>query len=160
MLVAYRYDAHKLTGHGHDCAPETFETILVNQEDSHGADADATALSRPSGQPDQTVPAHQSRSRLSLFDGTSSEENTSEDSGSEAIRQLLVLEGPEQLHKQWLTSAIASQFCESVYHPYTSLKYHTLLAAALLGNYRSGNELADLSLVVDPADSLVQDRTI
>jgi len=36
---------------------------------------------------------------------------------------------------------------ESVYYPYTSLKYHTLLVAALLDNYRAGHSFDELSLV-------------
>jgi hypothetical protein len=49
---------------------------------------------------------------------------------------------------------------ESVFHPYTSLKYHTLLVAALLANYRAGWAFADLSLVVDRSDTIVPFRTI
>jgi len=159
LLVAYRHDAHKLTGHGHDTAPDAFEGVKVNQKVPLGADADAAALSRPSGQPEQTVSAHQSRCRLSLLSGTSTEA-TSEDPPIEAMRQLLTADDPEQLHRQWLTSTVAGRFNESVYYPYTSLKYHTLLVAALLDNYRAGNEFQNLSLVVDPGDVLVPHRTI
>ena len=47
-----------------------------------------------------------------------------------------------------------------MYHPYTSLKYHTLLVAALLDNYRAGNEFADLRLIVDSAGEVVPFRTV
>ncbi len=36
------------------------------------------------------------------------------------------------MHRAWLTSDVASGFNESIYYPYTSLKYHTLIVAALL----------------------------
>lgn len=160
LLVAYRHDAHKLTGHAHDSAPEAFEGVPVNQQVPHGADADAAAMSRPGGQPDYTVAAHQSHYRLSLLDGTTREETMAEDPSSETLRRLLAADDSEQLHRQWLSSTVASQFNESVYYPYTSLKYHTLLVAALLDNYRSGNEFTDLWLVVNSPDSLVPHQTI
>ncbi|GAA3862905.1 hypothetical protein GCM10022627_10400 [Haloarcula argentinensis] len=59
------------------------------------------------------------------------------------------------MHRAWLDSNIVSAFTESVYYPYTSLKYHTLLVAVLLDNYRSGHEFADFRLVVDDADEIV-----
>ena len=47
-----------------------------------------------------------------------------------------------------------------MYHPYTSLKYHTLLVAALLDNYRVDHDFADLRLIVDPAGKVVPFRTV
>ena len=47
-----------------------------------------------------------------------------------------------------------------MYHPYTSLKYHTLLVGALLDNYRTDNEFTDLQLIVDPAGKIVPFRTV
>ena len=44
---------------------------------------------------------------------------------------------------------MVTAFNESVYHPDTSLKYHTMLVVALLDNYRTGNEFPDLRLIVD-----------
>jgi hypothetical protein len=64
------------------------------------------------------------------------------------------------MHRRWLSSDVASSFNESIYYPYTSLKYHTLLVAALLDNYRRGHEFRDLALVVDPAGEIVPHRTI
>jgi hypothetical protein len=55
---------------------------------------------------------------------------------------------------------VAAAFTESVYYPYTSLKYHTLLVAALLDTYRAGHEFSDLQLVVDDADEIVSQRTV
>lgn len=159
VLVAYRHDAHKLTGHAHETAPETFDGVPVNQQVPRAADADAAALSRPRGQPEQTVATHQTRYRLSLLDCTSKRETADEPSTPD-LQQLLTDDDPENIHRQWLTSKVASRFNEAISYPYTSLKYHTLLVAALLDTYRSGNEFANLSLVVDPADSIVPHRTI
>jgi hypothetical protein len=41
-----------------------------------------------------------------------------------------------------------------------SLKYHTLLVAALLDNYRAGHDFEELLLLVDDADTIVPHRTI
>jgi hypothetical protein len=64
------------------------------------------------------------------------------------------------MHRAWLESDVISAFNESVYYPNTSLKYHTLLVAALLDNYRAGHEFADLLLVVDRAGEIVSHRTV
>lgn len=55
---------------------------------------------------------------------------------------------------------MAALFNESSYYPYTSLKYHTLLVAALLDNYRAGHDFADLRLIADPGDVIVPHRTV
>ena len=160
LLVAYRHDAHKLMRESHSAASKTFEAVPVNQTVPHGADADAAALSRPSGSPTQTVETHVTHDRLSLLDtsthGTSIDARTL----SASLPELLIQDDPEQLHHTWLTSAIAREFNESVYYPYTSLKYHTLLVAALLDNYRAGHEFDDLQLIVDTVDDVVPVRTI
>ena len=160
LLVAYRHDAHKLMRESHSAASKTFEAVPVNQTVPHGADADAAALSRPSGSPTQTVETHVTHDRLSLLD--SSTHGTSIDARtlSASLPELLIQDDPEQLHHTWLTSAIAREFNESVYYPYTSLKYHTLLVAALLDNYRSGHEFGTLQLVVDPPEDIIPHRTI
>jgi len=59
-----------------------------------------------------------------------------------------------------LTSDIAALFNEAVSYPYTSLKYHTLLVAAFLDNYRDGHAFSDLQLVVDDAETIVPHRTV
>ena len=117
VLVAYRHDAHKLTGHAHETAPETFDGVPVNQQVPRGADADAAALSRPRGQPEQTVATHQTRYRLSLLDCTSKRETADEPSTPD-LQQLLIKDDPEQLHRQWLTSTVASRFNEAISYPY------------------------------------------
>jgi len=46
------------------------------------------------------------------------------------------------------------------YYPYTSLKYHTLLVAALLDNYRDGHKFGNLRLFRDDAEEIVPHRTV
>jgi hypothetical protein len=53
------------------------------------------------------------------------------------------------MHASWLTSDVASRFNESVYFPYTSLKFHVLLVASLLDNYRAGYGFDDLYVVAE-----------
>lgn len=160
LLVAYRHDAHKLTRDPHSTASETFEGVPVNQPVPHGADADAAALSRPSGSPTQTVETHGTHDRLSLLDTDRHDTSVDAQTLSAALPALLTPDDPDQLHHTWLTSTVPREFNESVYYPYTSLKYHTLLVAALLDNYCAGHEFADLELVVDPPDKCVPHRTI
>ena len=76
------------------------------------------------------------------------------------MSDLIDIADAQAAHQQWLTSDVAAGFNESVYHPYTSMKYHTLLVAALLDNYRAGHEFADLSLIVDYPDQIVPFRTV
>jgi len=167
MLAAFRHDAHKFTGESHDNAREEFAGVVVNQTVSQGADSDAAALSRPQQKQEQTVPTHHDHYRLSLLTGESAYDrksrNHTPNKNAEFLRgtidseisNLLTVDNPETAHEQWLTSGVAAAFNESVYHPYTSLKYHTLLVAALLDNYRDGHEFADLRLIVDQANDVV-----
>ncbi len=162
MVAAYRHDAHKLNGEPHEYAPELFAGVEVNQTVPHGADGDASALSRPSGQPEQTVDMHENHYRLSLLSGASHYNPgkfTRADVES-AVRDMLTESDPETIHRAWLESNVVSAFNESVYYPYTSLKYHTLLVAALLDNYREGHAFEDLLLVVDDAEEIVPHRTV
>ena len=162
MVAAYRHDAHKLNGETHDYAPDTFHGVPANQTVPHGADGDASALSRPNGKPEQTVDNHETHYRLSLLTGDShyDPEEFLRPRISEAINDLLTGSDPEAMYRAWLTSDVASGFNESIYYPYTSLKYHTLLVAALLDNYRAGHEFPDLHLVVDDAEEIVPHRTV
>lgn len=162
MVAAYRHDAHKLNGEPHKYAPETFAGVEVNQTIPHGADGDAAALSRPSGQPEQTVTTHENHYRLSLLSGDSryDPEEFTRATVESAVRRLLTEDDPQAIHRAWLDSEVASAFNESVYYPYTSLKYHTLLVASLLDNYRNGHEFTDLALVVDAAEAIVPYRTV
>jgi len=162
LVAVYRHDAHKMNGQPHDTAPETFAGVLVNQTVPHGADGDASALSRPSGQPKQTVETHKMPYRLSVIKGESRydpEEFTRRGVESE-VRSLLTEDDSKTVHRAWLESGVVSAFNESVYYPYTSLKYHTLLVAALLDNYRTGHDFSELELVVDDTDVIVPHRTV
>lgn len=162
LITAYRHDAHKLNGEPHRTAPETFADLLVNEVVPLGADADASDLSRPRGEPQKTVANHETHYRLSLLTGESQydPETFSRPGLSEAIIDLLSGTNPDAMHRAWLTSDVASGFNESNYYPYTSLKYHTLLVAALLDNYRDGTEFNDLCLVVDDGEEIVPHRTV
>ena len=62
------------------------------------------------------------------------------------------------MHRRWLGSGFTTRFRESVYYPYTSLKYHTLLATALFDNYRAGHAFADLYIAV--TEEVVPHRTV
>lgn len=162
MVAVYRHDAHKMHGQPHNAAAETYAGVAVNQPVPHGADGDASALSRPSGQPAQTVENHATPYRLSLIDGESryDPQAFAWNGGNSGISDLLVEDDPKAMHRRWLESDVVSAFNESLYYPYTSLKYHTLLVAALLHNYRAGHEFADLRLVVDDADDIIPHRTV
>ena len=162
MLAAFRHDAHKFTGESHDNAREEFAGVAVNQTVPKSADGDAAALSRPQQKQDQTVPTHDDHYRLSLLTGETAYdpgEFSRETIGSE-VSDLIGIEDAQTAHKRWLESDVAAAFNESVYHPYTSLKFHTLLVAALLDNYRADHEFGNLRLIVDSAGDVVPFRTV
>ena len=71
LINCYRHDAHKMNGQPHNYAPETFAGVPVNQTVPQGADGDASALSRPNSQPEQTMENHETLYRLSLIEGES-----------------------------------------------------------------------------------------
>jgi len=128
----------------------------------YGADSDGAALSRPNGKPEQTVDNHETHYRLSLLSG-----DTEYDPNTFALRHyeselhdLLAVGDAVEMHQQWLDSELMTAFNESTFHPYTSLKYHTLLVAALVGNYREGHSFDELQLVVDDGETVVPHRTV
>jgi len=162
MLAVYRHDVHKLRGRSHTAARERVSGTRVNEKVPLGADRDAALLSRPGGEPEQTLDAHAAPSRVSLLTGdvvlTGS---LGADGRGAAVRELVQVEDPVAMHEAWLSSDVAALFNESVFYPYTSLKYHTLLAAALLDNYRSSVEFEDLFLAVeDPEGPVTPHRTV
>jgi hypothetical protein len=152
LCVAYRHDVHKLFGRNHGSGVEEFAGVPVNEQVPLGADADAALLSRPAGEPEQTVANHVSPARLSLVTGSTPSEAEELRVGDAvtAFEQLVVSSDADRLHAQWLTSSVPAAFNESVFYPYTSLKFHTLLVAALLDNYRAGYDFDELSLVATP----------
>jgi hypothetical protein len=162
MLQTYRHDAHKVRGRSHDAGERTLAGVRVNVDVPYGADADASALSRPRGKPEQTVDNHETHYRLSLLTGDTRYESTEftlQDYEGE-LRTLLAVDDASTMHRRWLDTDLMSSFNEAVFYPYTSLKYHTLLVAALVDNYRAGHEFSDLWLVVDGADEIVTHRTV
>jgi len=116
-----------------------------------GADGEAALLSRPAGDPEQTVSNHCAPPRLSMLTGSPPPEADQLTFGlpwiDADIEQLIAPSDPERLHAEWLTDTLSAAVNESMYYPYTSLKYHTLLVAALLDNYRAGHTFDELSLV-------------
>jgi len=162
MLDAFRHDAHKFTGESHEDAREEFAGVPVNQSVPEGADGDAAALSRPQQKQEQTVPTHDDHYRLSLLTGGTAYDpgEFSRATTESEVVDLIGIEDAQTAHERWLTSDVAAAFNESVYHPYTSLKYHTLLVAALLDNYRNGSAFGELRLVVDSANEIVPFQTI
>ena len=161
MLAVYRHDVHKLRGRSHEGAVEEVAGRRVNEAVPRGADADAALLSRPRGDPEQTLPAHESPFRLSLLTGETVAEEASVDAFREDVWDLVMIEDPEVAHAAWLSSGVAAVFNEATYYPYTSVKYHVLLAAALLSNYRAGAAFEELCLVVDdPDEAVIPHRTV
>jgi len=151
MSIAYRHDIHKAFGQSHVLADEEYDGIPINEHVPLGADADAALLSRPAGSPNETVSNHRSTYRLSVLTGSPPPETDEivpplPRFGVDA-EHLITPASPERLHAGWLTDTTVTAFPESLYYPYTSLKYHTLLVAALCDNYRAGFGFDDLSLV-------------
>jgi hypothetical protein len=162
MLAAFRHDTHKFTGESHRNAREEFAGVPVNESVPEGADGDAAALSRPQQRQERTVPTHDDHYRLSLLTGETAYEpgEFSRATIESEVSDLITIADARTAHERWLASDVAAGFNESVYCPYTSLKYHTLLVAALLHNYHDGNEFTDLRLIVDAADEIVPFRTV
>ena len=160
-LIAYRHDVHKLRGRAHNAGAETMGGVRVNESVPLGADSDAANLSRPRGKPVSTLDAHQSPFRLRIDTGDPVVQRQSVAATSEAVRDLVMIEDAELAHAAWLGSDVAAAFHEAIQYPYTSLKYHVLLTAALYANYRDGAGFEDLWLVVDnPAEGVTPHRTI
>ncbi|WP_079235168.1 hypothetical protein [Halolamina sp. CBA1230] len=160
MVAVYRHDVHKLRSRAHEHAAECVHGVPVNEPVPAGADVDAALLSRPRGDPEQTVDAHASWRRLSLLTG----EPVSPAAADASLRELLRFDDADQLHAAWLSASLPAAFSESPYYPYTSVKYHTVLAAALLDNYRAGAAFEDLWLAVtrsgNEGGAVVPHRTV
>lgn len=162
MLQVYRHDAHKVRGRSHDSAVGRLAGVRVNLDVPYGADGDASAMSRPSGEPSRVVDNHDTHYRLSLFSGsTRYDPNTFNlEQYRDELHDLLAIEDAASMHRAWLTSRLMTAFNEAVHYPYTSLKYHTLLVAALVDNYRNGHTFDDLWLAVDGDARIVNHRTV
>lgn len=160
MLLTYRHDAHKMRGGSHSAGSGEIAGVKVNEDVPYGADKDASDMSRPPGSPQQVMDDHDTHYRISLITG-----DTAYDARGFSLKQvesdlkdLLTTEDAKEMHKRWLNEEVVSAFNESTYYPYTSLKYHTLLVAALVANYRDGYEYDDLYLCV--TDEVVTHKTV
>jgi hypothetical protein len=131
----------------------------VNEPVPHGADGDAAALSRPDREPTVTVENHQRPARLSLLTGAPVARSPAT-LNTQEIRELIEPTDPARLHRRWLHSDRAGTLNESLFYPYTSVKYHVLLTAALLAAYRDGVEFADLHLEARQSGKIQAHRTI
>lgn len=162
MLCVYRHDAHKMRGRSHAAGSRTLAGVTVNEDVPYGADGDAAALSRPNGKPKQTVDEHDTHYRLSLLTGRTwyDPEAFSLKSREDDLTALLAVSDAEAMHRAWLSSDVVSGFNEATGYPYTSLKYHTLLVAALVDTYRDGAAFDELYLCADPADEITPHRTV
>jgi len=162
MISVYRHDAHKMRGRSHSSGENRIAGVVVNKDVPYGADADGSAMSRPGGKPTATMEDSQTHYRLSMLHGDT---HYDEDSFSLAtqepeLKRLLAIDDAEAMHYNWLTSRVVSGFNESTYYPYTSLKYHTLLVAALVNHYRNDEVYGDLYLCVDDSDEIEPHETI
>jgi hypothetical protein len=161
LVAAYRHDVHKLRGRRHDAAADEFAGVRVNETVPRGADRDAALLSRPRGEPEQTVDNHSSPYRVSLVTGEPVLTRTTvREATSGGVRALVTPTNPEVLHARWVTSEVPGVFNESVYYPYTSLQHHVLVTGALLDNYQAGHAFDDLFLVATaPGEDATADGT-
>ncbi|MFP9191385.1 hypothetical protein ACLI4Q_06970 [Natrialbaceae archaeon A-CW1-1] len=158
MIAVYRHDVHKLRGRSHEAADDEVAGVRVNETVPRNADRDAALLSRPPDEPEQTMGNHLSPTRLSLRTGEPVTTGLPT-LGAPKTRALVTPTDPEQLHAEWLTSSVAAGYNESIYYPYTSLKYHTLLTAALLSNYRAGYAFEECWLVATSSPEDDDNRT-
>jgi len=162
MLAVYRHDAHKMRGRSHGNGSNRIAGVTVNLDVPYGADGDASRMSRPAGKPTQTLDGHDTHYRRSLLTGNSAYDarEFSLQAKRDEMESLLAVEDPDAMHKAWLHSDVAAGFNEAVHYTYTSLKYHTLLAAALVDHYRNDTAFEDLYLVVDKPNERHLHRTI
>ena len=159
LVAAFRHDTHKLRGRKHASADEAVCGVRVNEAVPLGADRDAALLSRPDGEPEETVATHVSPRRLSLLTGAPVDASDAVPVATDEVRGLVESADAPELHAAWLTSDVAARVNESLYYPYTSLKYHTLLVAALLDNYRAGYAFDELFVVVSSPDDVTLAET-
>jgi hypothetical protein len=152
LVAAYRHDVHKLRGRTHTHAHDEACGVSVNEPVPVNADRDAALLSRPRGEPEQTLDRYAGPRRISLVTGEFAGEAGT--LAQEELAPLVTATDPEVLHRRWLASQTASRCSESPYYPYTSAKVHTLLTAALPDNYRAGYDFPDLFLEVQPGNGI------
>ena len=86
MVAVYRHDVHKLRGRSHGAAADTYHGVPVNEQVPLHADRDGAQLSRPRGEPEQTVANHASPHRLSLLTGETAVDTTRQAPTGDSVR--------------------------------------------------------------------------
>lgn len=161
MLAAYRHDIHKLRNVVHADATDEFASVPVNDQPAYGADAAASKMSR---QPraEYVLPGHDSFHRRSVVTGrlAHGRQSFSLHHYESSLRDLVTIGDAVEMHRAWLDGRLPALFNEGAQFPYTSLKYHTLLVAALVDCHRSGLELDELGLQEVPTDDPQPFRTV
>lgn len=162
MLQAYRHDAHKMRGRSHGAGSRAVAGVTVNEDVPYGADKAAASLSRPNGKPRKTVDSHDTHYRLSLLTGNTQYDPDTASIGAleDDLHTLLSVSDAKSMHRAWLSSDAVTAFNEAVAYPYTSLKYHTLLVAALVDLYRDGHTFDELYLSADETAAITPYRTV
>lgn len=154
LLAVYRHAVHKLQRRSHTAAQDSLAGVRINEPVPLGADTDAGRLSRPPGSPEQALTDDEVPFRVSLLTGRAvADEDQVSDNLERAIRGLVQIDDPAAMHTAWMQAEVPSWFPESAYYPYTSVKYHTLLTAALLRAYQDGADFEDLYMAVADPDA-------
>jgi len=160
VVAALRHDIHKLNARRHSAAQEFEYGTPVNEQVPFGADQDAALLSRPDEDPEPAMQSYVSPYRLSLVTGDAAVETERiKAAAGGGFRRVVMPDDPELLHARWLTSQVPAAYNESPYYPHTSLKYHTLLATALVDNYRAGHDFEELYLAASSGDEAAATRS-
>jgi hypothetical protein len=159
LLAVYRHDTHKMLNESHDDGTFTIGGVDVGAKAPYGADSDAAAMSRPPGK--RTNGSNGSKHiRRSLITGR--EVAVGSDISPAGVRgrvaEFVAGEDAEAMHADWLSADLPAFFNEWEIYPYTSLRYHTLLVAALTAAYRDGADYGDLHLVV--TDRVIPHHTV
>jgi len=99
MVAVYRHDVHKLRARPHASAADSYAGVPVNEPVPRDADRDAALLSRPRGEPEQTIANHESPYRLSLLSGeTAATTERIKATAGGGFRDLVASNDPERLH--------------------------------------------------------------
>lgn len=153
----YKHDEHKTINKKH----------AAEQPVALGADHDAARMSRAPGKPTQVLDQqadspreNETHYRRSILTGKTAYDpnTTSLQQLQRPLRDLFDIEDPDSLYNAWIDSELIGLFNESWFYPYTSLKYHTLLVAALYFNYEKNYQYDDLYLYI--TDSKTPHQTV
>lgn len=161
LLETFRHDRHKTVGRSHRDSEDP--------DVMFGADDFAGSLSRPSPPPtgkrrerleNRGDTSHYrisllTRNSLHNFDAINLqnlEDEIDELFGGIKMynRRNKTEEDLERVQGRWLNDYLPALFNETFFYPYTSLKYHTLLTAALVNTRLNDNEFSNLYLHLYP----------